>query len=194
MRKTGRKERTATKEAGMKPRSRSIERAIGEAERLFRTAVRRYRRAVTVICNARIARAAESMKEAGRMVQKAMRLLARPVSRRLGFVGKTDVGDLCHVLHDFGTLQYDASEHSPGMLEYVLKDLPRRDALDSWLIREGRAVLDEFARIGRLDPQSEEARRLHALVRTEFERLLPEWWRKECVLPVRRKQPRRARR
>ena len=194
MRKTGHKDRAAATEAGMKPRNRDLERAVREAERLFRTAVRRYRRAVPIICNARVARAADTMKEAGRMVQKAMNVLAGSVARRLGFVGKTDVGDLCLVLHDFGTLQNEAGEHSPGMLEYVLKNLPRRDSFDRWLIQDGREVLDELARVGRLDPQSEEARRLHALVRTEFERLLPEWWRKECVLPVRRKQSRRARR
>ncbi len=159
----------------MTTREQDVERSVAEAERLFRTAVRRYRRAAPVIFNARVARAARSLKKAGGDAQKAMDILARAVGRRFGWEDGADAGDVAHVLHGLGTLDREVNQHCPGMLKHVLDKLPPRRAFDDWLIRDGRTVLDEFTRIGRLDLDSREAGRLAALVRLEFGRLLPAW-------------------
>src|SRR5260370_14252757 len=118
---------------------RQVERAAAEAERLYSAAVRLYEGAIPVICNPKIDRAAESLKEAGRKVKKAMRLLAKPICRRLGLVRSRDARALCSVLHDFGSLDIMVGDNSPGMLEHVLKNFPERRRFDKWLIDDGRA-------------------------------------------------------
>jgi hypothetical protein len=177
----------------VKEGSREVEQAIRQADRLFRAAVRKYRRAAPVICNARVARAAASFKEAGNTVKQAMRLLARPVCDRLELDAPHDVADsLCGVLHAFGTLSIFVGTTNPGMPAYVLQDLPDHDRCDGWLIHDSRAVLAEFARIGRLDLDSDEARRLRELIRVEFPFYLPE---DEAAQPSRRtRRPRKVQR
>jgi len=116
--------RTAAAPAGTSKRKRreerlddEVARAIRKAERQYRAAVREYERAARVVCNPKVARAAEELKAAGRAMSDALETLAFPVGKRIGWVVDRDAESLCGLLHDLGDLDSDTSASSAGMLE-----------------------------------------------------------------------------
>ncbi|MBI5487096.1 MAG: hypothetical protein HY905_07165 [Deltaproteobacteria bacterium] len=149
-----------------------VEQAITEAERVYVTAVRRYRRSVGVVCHPRVAKSVHAVAQAGLEIEKAANRLAATVCRRLG-VEDGNASKLCNMLHDLDVLDPEVDDFHPGMPEHAFRDFPRRRTLDEWVVRDGRELLKAFARVGRLDLDSTEGKRLLAFVRVEDARLEP---------------------
>jgi hypothetical protein len=150
----------------MKDDAPDIEHAITDAKRTYAAAVRRYRQAVRVVCHPRVAKSVRAVVEAGQEITKATNRLAAAVYRRLG-VEDGDASKLCHLLHDLDVLDPEVDDFHPGMPEHAFRDFPRRRTLDDWVVRDGRELLKAFARVGRLDLDSTEGKRLLAFVRVE---------------------------
>ena len=172
--------------------ARDIERAIAQADRTYQRAVRRYRRAAQTLYDPRTVRAMRAVRESGRQVAGAVAVLAQAVCRRLGLETDRDAGSLCSLLHPLGLLDPDTSDAGPRMPEHVFERVPAKRKLDEAIVGEGRLLLDAFAHVGRLDLESEDGRRLIALVRAQYAYLLPDEKRPDLET-ARRPTPRPAR-
>jgi hypothetical protein len=158
----------------------SIERAIVEAERLRRKALRRYERGARVLGGAQVRRAVRSMHAARDTMDAACQVLARAVCRRLGIavprVSSPDAHDsptrtLHDILHGFGIVRGGYGDPA-GMLGTLLDEVPRRSSLDEVFVTESRTIFDAFAFAGRLAPRSEDDQRMREYLLTEYKHLV----------------------